>query len=594
MKKAFIILFLLISIIVNATTYYVKNGGNDGAAGTSDGTAWATIAKVNATISGGDIVLFKRGDTWRNEPIHPAAGSSGAYTTYGAYSTGEKPKILGSLTANSGWTNLGSNIWQITGWTVDVGNVIFNNEASCGYKVMSASPTLDTQGKFWYDYVNDRVRMYSTSDPATYYSNIEFALSKDAIHTDLSATYVIYEDLDFRYWGQCVMQNAPSYTKYQRLNISYIGGGDAAQMNGSGWYGTRWGNGIQAWEGDGHDITIEGNRVDQVYDAGISSQGAGQGDLYTAYNMWIRNNIVTKCEYNFEFWLRPAGSSVHDIYVEHNTFAYAGDGWGHNQRPDGNSGEHIAMIQFTASISNIYIRNNIFYLADLTLILWDYPSPLQDMHLDYNLYYNASNYVGIWIGYADTYYATFAEFQTYYNVETNGVGADPLFVDPTNNNFHLQEGSPAIGAGLTVSGVTTDYDGVAYEATPSIGALEYEAGVGDVLVTSITVSGTGGATTISTNDGTLQMLASVLPVDATNAVVAWSVVSGGTYGSISIGGLLTALGNGSVTVRATATDGSGVYDDQVIVISNQVDTKTVLQYGGSVITSGGSVIVIIR
>jgi hypothetical protein len=72
------------------------------------------------------------------------------------------------------------------------------------------------------------------------------------------------------------------------------------------------------------------------------------------------------------------------------------------------------------------------------------------------------------------------------------------------------------------------------------------------------------------------------------------VVSGGTYGSISIGGLLTALGNGSVTVRATATDGSGVYDDQVIVISNQVDTKTVLQYGGSVITSGGSVIVIIR
>jgi hypothetical protein len=113
------------------------------------------------------------------------------------------------------------------------------------------------------------------------------------------------------------------------------------------------------------------------------------------------------------------------------------------------------------------------------------------------------------------------------------------------------------------------------------------------LVSSITVSGTGGATTISTNDGTLQMLTSVLPSGA-NQVVAWSVVSGGTYGSISIGGLLTALGNGSVTVRATATDGSGVYDDQVIVISNQVDTKTVLQYGGSVITSGGSVIVIIR
>lgn len=29
------------------TTYYVKNGGSDGADGLSDATAWETIGKVN-------------------------------------------------------------------------------------------------------------------------------------------------------------------------------------------------------------------------------------------------------------------------------------------------------------------------------------------------------------------------------------------------------------------------------------------------------------------------------------------------------------------------------------------------------------------
>jgi len=45
MRKLLTILFCFASIIINATDYYVKNGGNDGAAGTSDGTAWATIDK---------------------------------------------------------------------------------------------------------------------------------------------------------------------------------------------------------------------------------------------------------------------------------------------------------------------------------------------------------------------------------------------------------------------------------------------------------------------------------------------------------------------------------------------------------------------
>ncbi len=49
------------------TTFYVDNAGSNAAAGTSTGTAWQTVAKVNGftTFASGDSILFKRGGTWR-------------------------------------------------------------------------------------------------------------------------------------------------------------------------------------------------------------------------------------------------------------------------------------------------------------------------------------------------------------------------------------------------------------------------------------------------------------------------------------------------------------------------------------------------
>ncbi len=47
-----------------------------------------------------------------------------------------------------------------------------------------------------------------------------------------------------------------------------------------------------------------------------------------------------------------------------------------------------------------------------------------------------------------------------------------------------------------------------------------------VPVTGITVTGYGGATTIDTDDGTLQMIASVSPSNATDKSIKWSLVQG--------------------------------------------------------------------
>lgn len=76
-------------------------------------------------------------------------------------------------------------------------------------------------------------------------------------------------------------------------------------------------------------------------------------------------------------------------------------------------------------------------------------------------------------------------------------------------------------------------------------------------VTSIVVTGEGGATTVGTGSD-LQMLAAVLPLNATDTSVVWSVVNGTGTASISAGGLLTGGTAGTVTVVATANDASGV------------------------------------
>jgi hypothetical protein len=85
-------------------------------------------------------------------------------------------------------------------------------------------------------------------------------------------------------------------------------------------------------------------------------------------------------------------------------------------------------------------------------------------------------------------------------------------------------------------------------------------------VTSIVVTGTGNVTTVA-DGATLQMLAAILPLNATDSTVTWSVVNGTGTATISVGGLLTATGAGTVTVIATANDASGVTGSLVITIT---------------------------
>ncbi len=75
---------------------------------------------------------------------------------------------------------------------------------------------------------------------------------------------------------------------------------------------------------------------------------------------------------------------------------------------------------------------------------------------------------------------------------------------------------------------------------------------------------------ITENNGKLQMEATILPEDASNKNLIWSVERGTGKASINKDGLVTGILDGDVTVRATSTDGSFAEASAVVSISNQI------------------------
>ena len=152
------------------------------------------------------------------------------------------------------------------------------------------------------------------------------------------------------------------------------------------------------------------------------------------------------------------------------------------------------------------------------------------------------------------------------------MGPAGYILDTYLSGFYNENGYAKV---LTFAFETARIDTRAHTDTLFSQVLNYFEGVtsGGIPVTDITVSGTGGSTSIDVNQGTLQMIADVQPTFATNPVVYWSVTNETGSATIDQSGLLQAggfsAGNGTVWVKATATDGSGVMDSLQINITNQ-------------------------
>ncbi|HEY3372019.1 MAG TPA: sugar-binding protein [Prolixibacteraceae bacterium] len=115
--------------------------------------------------------------------------------------------------------------------------------------------------------------------------------------------------------------------------------------------------------------------------------------------------------------------------------------------------------------------------------------------------------------------------------------------------------------------------GSSWSSMDNSGQVTLEDAELGIPVDNITITTTNG--TITDNKGTFQLAATVVPESATNKVLKWSIVGGTAEAKInSVTGILTAVSNGTVIVRADATDGYFAQSQEVTVnVTGQVRVK---------------------
>lgn len=111
LKRLFSFFLLFVSIFANATNYFVSNSGNDANSGTSAGSPWATVSKVNSfALQPGDIVSFNGGQSFIGPLNSNRSGTNGNPITFNSYGTG-KAIIIGWTTLGA-WTSLGGGLYE--------------------------------------------------------------------------------------------------------------------------------------------------------------------------------------------------------------------------------------------------------------------------------------------------------------------------------------------------------------------------------------------------------------------------------------------------------------------------------------------------
>ncbi len=122
-------------------TYFVDaSNGSDDNTGTTEGTPWRSLAKVNATTFGpGDTIRFRSGAVWTGQLWPKGSGTGAAPIVIDRYGTGAKPRFNGNGVLEGTVRLLNQPYWEIR--NLDVTNTRGDGSRSqfVGIKVRNAS-----------------------------------------------------------------------------------------------------------------------------------------------------------------------------------------------------------------------------------------------------------------------------------------------------------------------------------------------------------------------------------------------------------------------------------------------------------------------
>jgi len=548
---------------IDASIYYVSfSDGNDKNDGITPATAWKTISKVNTkTFKAGDSILFKCGDTWRNEGIEVnQSGTKAAYITYSSYGKGKKPRILGSTRAVNWELTEKTNVWKCKTLLKDPWTTITAGGTNCeiffelltdsivwGYHELYTVGLTNLNAEYEWTWNNNELYIYSPTKPDARYSSIE----APQIQYGAQVNYVEYQtfnNIEFAYFAGYGIRDAygPRTLHGQRVTNCYIHhigrkGSNVAYgtytYHSDGYYSFneihdcgRRGISVaevrfdkfaciteniiiennyfhDGWHTTGIDLNITGiehvlNNVqvrnnffegnpniknnDRDYQNSnhlyISNQCPRVGTTASVRNIWVYNNIFTYSQ----------GSAikiekVDSIYIWNNTF-YCFNPTLSNYQAFVYVSENDMGIPVCVEVKNNIFYNNILgkFNSDLHAIKADADWYKTAMAVDYNLYYSQDpgcNFVEIrgaedknkkWVRGQSFTVSQWNNYKLQVGFDANSpVPNDPLFIDPSINNFNLSEKSKARGTGVKIPTITSDFNGNAMNTPPDLGAIQY-------------------------------------------------------------------------------------------------------------------------
>ncbi|UCE73642.1 MAG: right-handed parallel beta-helix repeat-containing protein, partial [Methanomassiliicoccales archaeon] len=471
----FFSIIVISSPLFAGTVYYVNiTGGDDSSLGTSEATAWKTIAKVNSqSFSPGDKILFKRGEVWREPLIIPSSGTAGSPITFGAYGNGNKPVINGANATNA-WRNLGSNIWYVI--SVNEPSQIFFNGVR-GNK--QTSPTKIISEYDWY-WDNGFLCVYSVSNPDTAYANQGVEISDSSGESCITVNgkdYITIENLELKnpqchginIWNSdnCIIQDC-LISRTTKRGI-YAGCGTGNHSN----YGTIRRNtihhcGVELSTPE-HGIYIDKgcnswkiykNEVYSCWNSGIMILGNNDVKIYQNY---LHENNVEHSDGHGDIYLSAWDANISNANVYYNiiktdTYSIRCEHNGshtisaniYNNVIYGNGSSSKSYIVYLRYTKGTNFKNNIILSNTKYTFYFDDNSNLST---NYNCYFGWSDSANM--GYNETGFVSWAEWNT---KEINSINSNPLFVSTRGSGFRLQPDSKCIDIG-TDMGLSRDYDG---------------------------------------------------------------------------------------------------------------------------------------
>jgi len=422
MKKLLMLLLVLLIPFVTATDYYIDCNATSNGDGSQVSPFW-NITNVNDAMSGTDKAFFKAGSICRT-PTHGyplwQSGNSSHWNTWTSYGTGQA-KIYGSIISNSSndWTNVSANLWMYKNTfssstdSDEVGQIYYNVTGSIGVLHRNWSIAQITSGGQGYYYSNtsgnNSLYIYSTSNPFTYYGNMELAMGQTMFSNYVSwgRDYINVSNLDLRFGANHAIDissaasNPANWCYFANNTIAYIGG----HAWGSDGSPARRGNGIQLWR-EIDNCLIMNNTLYEVWDAALTSQASDTASVGygVGRNQSFIGNVVYNSVYGYEIFQNDLDEGgLSNVTVDHNTFIDNGYTMTITQRDETvetvtgkclrtGSGKNITTFRFT---------NNICYEA-VNYLVGSPPTNgwtngnYSNVVFDYNFYYkNTSRIEGL-------------------------------------------------------------------------------------------------------------------------------------------------------------------------------------------------------